>query len=301
MPDQGARQLATDGQERNQQALVKSETDEQRWREDDEDCEVPRDRLAQLVRIIESETIPKLVLAHQTEVALDDPPQEQEPGPAVSPEAVRKLAGLVLSPDQQIALSYVRALRDMGIRREQLFLDLLGPTARYLGSLWDDDLCDFTEVTVGLCRLHQLVREMSPGFMRAGNGRQVRRALLAPTPGEQHTFGLLMVTEFFRREGWDVWGGPSASHNDVLQVVNAEKFSVVGFSVSCDDRLDELTQWIQTIRNHSRNPEIGVLVGGRVFVDNPQLTREVGADATALDGRQAPLEALELPRQLKRH
>jgi len=300
MSERGARHLAGDDQTSNHHPLAKSgETDEDRWREDDDDCEVPRDRLAQLVRIIESQTIPRLVLAHKEEVALDD--QQEQAGPGVDPAAVRELAALILSPDQELALTYVGSLRDKGIRRERLFLDLLGPTARYLGSLWEDDLCDFTEVTVGLCRLHQLVREMSPGFMRTGNGVQVRRALLAPVPGEQHTFGLLMVTEFFRREGWDVWGGPSAGYRDVLQVVNAERFSVVGFSVSCNDRLDELTEWIQTIRNQSRNPEIGVLVGGPVFIDNPELVREVGADATALDGRQAALNALELPRQLKRH
>ena len=300
MSERGARHLAGEDRESGRYPLLKGgETDEDRWREDDDDCEVPRDRLAQLVRIIESETIPRLVLAHQEEVAVED--REAEAGPVVDAESVRELAALVLSPDQQLALTFVHSLRDKGVRRERLFLDLLGPTARYLGSLWEEDLCDFTEVTVGLCRLHQLVREMSPGFMRDGKGAEVRRALLAPVPGEQHTFGLLMVTEFFRREGWDVWGGPSASHSDVLQVVNAEKFTVVGFSVSCDDRLDELTQWIQTIRNHSRNPEIGVLVGGRVFIDNPELVREVGADATALDGRQAPLQATGLPRQLKRH
>lgn len=300
MPERGARHLAEDDQVANHHPLAKSgETDEERWREDDEDCEVPRDRLAQLVRIIESETIPRLVLAYQEEAAPEG--QQDETGAAVDPGAVRELAALVLSPNQDPAMRYVHSLREQGVRRERIFLELLGPTARYLGSLWEEDLCDFTEVTVGLCRLHQLVRELSPGFMRAGEGGEIRRALLAPVPGEQHTFGLLMVTEFFRREGWDVWGGPSASHSDVLQVVNNEKFSVVGFSVSCDDRLDELSQWIQTIRNHSRNPEIGVLVGGRVFIDNPELVREVGADATALDGRQAPLEAMELPRQLKRH
>jgi methanogenic corrinoid protein MtbC1 len=300
MSERGARHVAGDDQDSESYPLTKGgDTDEERWEQDDDDCEVPRDRLAQLVHIIESETIPKLVLAHQEDIAIDGRPDEA--AQAIDPEAVRKLASLVLSPDHELAHTYVRSLREQGVPRERLFLDLLGPTARYLGSLWEEDLCDFTEVTVGLCRLHQLVREMSPGFMRNGNGAEVKRALLAPVPGEQHTFGLLMVTEFFRREGWDVWGGPSASHSDVLQVVNAERFTVVGFSVSCDDRLDELTEWIQTIRNQSRNPEIGVLVGGRVFIDNPELVREVGADATALDGRQAPLEAVELPRQLKRH
>ncbi len=299
MSDWGARRMAGQGQADNDHPLAKSRNDdEERWGQDDGECEVPRDRLAQLVRIIESETIPRLVLAHQEEATVNG---HEEAGPELGSGPVRELAALVLSPDQQLAHEFVQTLRDSGIRRERLFLELLGPTARYLGSLWEEDLCDFTEVTVGLCRLHQLVREMSPGFMRNGGHDEVQRALLAPVPGEQHTFGLLMVSEFFRREGWDVWGGPSASHSDVLQIVNAEKFTVVGFSVSCDDRLDELTQWIRMIREQSRNPQIGVLVGGRVFVDRPELVHEVGADATANDGRQAPVQAQQLPHMRKRH
>lgn len=273
--------------------------DEERWRRESDDCQVPRDRLAQLVHIIESETIPRLVLAHRKAAA--EAERDSDDAPPIDAEAVRHLAGLVLSPDQRPALDYVRGLYAQGVRREALFLDLLAPTAKYLGQLWEQDFCDFTEVTVGLCRLHQVVREMSPGFERSTEDGQVRRALLAPVPGEQHTFGLLMVTEFFRRDGWDVWGGPSARDQDVLQIVGAEWFSVVGFSVSCDDRLEELTRWIEAIRSASRNPGIGVLVGGRVFVDRPELVGQVGADATALDGREAPHRAVRLPSELRRH
>ncbi|MEJ2602582.1 MAG: cobalamin B12-binding domain-containing protein [Gammaproteobacteria bacterium] len=299
MSDWGARRIAGNGQAESDHPLANSRNeDEERWGQDDDECEVPRERLAQLVRIIESETIPRLVLAYQEEATIDGP---EDPGPELGSGPVRELAALVLSPDQELALTFLQTLREQGVRRERLFLELLGPTARYLGSLWEEDLCDFTEVTVGLCRLHQLVREMSPGFLAHGAGDEIQRALLAPVPGEQHTFGLLMVSEFFRREGWDVWGGPSASHSDVLQIVNTEKFSVVGFSISCDDRLDELAVWIRRIREQSRNPEIGVLVGGRVFLDRPALVHEVGADATALDGRQAPVQARQLPQMRKRH
>ena len=34
-----------------------------------------------------------------------------------------------------------------------------------------------------------------------------RRALLVSVPGEQHSFGVTMVAEFFRRAGWDAWTG----------------------------------------------------------------------------------------------
>jgi hypothetical protein len=52
---------------------------------------------------------------------------------------------------------------------------------------------------------------------------------------------------------------------------------------------------IQSIRRASRNRGVGVLVGGRLFIEHPDYVARVGADATAVDGRQA---ILQLPRVL---
>ena len=44
------------------------------------------------------------------------------------------------------------------------------------------------------------MHQLSPAFEGEVEHREHgRRALLVPVPGEQHTFGLLMVVEFFRR------------------------------------------------------------------------------------------------------
>ena len=66
---------------------------------------------------------------------------------------------------------------------------------------------------------------------------------------------------------------------------------MVGFSLACDSRLDALAAMIHEIRRASRNPALGVLVGGRVFAEQPELAVLVGADATATDGQQAVLKA----------
>src|SRR4051812_20409857 len=78
---------------------------------------------------------------------------------------------------------------------------------------------------------------------------------------------------------------------ELVGTVRNHWFAVVGLSVSCDSRLDVLASCIHAIRRASRNRAIGVLVGGAVFVEHPELARRIGADATALDGRQAVLQA----------
>jgi methanogenic corrinoid protein MtbC1 len=117
---------------------------------------------------------------------------------------------------------------------------------------------------------------------------------LLPVPGDQHTFGAVIVAEFFRRAGWDVWDDPGASKEEILRIVRSEWFSVVGLSVSCEQHLEGLGSVIRAIRRASRNPSIGVMVGGLPFIDRPERVALVGADATAADGRQATLQAQNL-------
>jgi len=52
-----------------------------------------------------------------------------------------------------------------------------------------------------------------------------------------------------------------------------------------------LTATICALRRASRNREIGVLVGGPLLIEKPELAEIVGADATAADGPQAVLRA----------
>lgn len=241
--------------------------------------------LAGLVRTIEAHIIPRLLLAHR--------PPAARAGHADAPrlDDVVALASLAMAHEASAALSLVESLRARGTPLEAIYLELLAPAARHLGQLWEADLCSFTEVTLGLCRLQQVLNALTAEL----NGdperpRHGRRALLVPAPGEQHTFGLSMVAEFLRRAGWDVWA-EAASKQELIALVRAEWFAVIGFSVSCDTRLDVLAGAVRAIRRASRNPYLGVMVGGSVFVDHPELVSFVGADATAADARQACLQA----------
>lgn len=247
-----------------------------------------------LLRTIEGEIIPRLVLARRVNgesspasSAADVPGLGWVPGS----ELIAEVAQLVSRDDVGAAAARIGALRQSGLSIETVYLELLAPVARYLGELWEADIVDFTTVTLGCSRLQQLLHELSMSFLReAEQHEHRRRVLLVPVPGEQHTFGLYMVAEFFRRAGWDVWSGCMPTR-ELTELVRKESFSLVGFSLSGDRRLDALASSIRSVRRASCNRGIGVLVGGPVFVGHPELVSLVGADATALDGRQATLQA----------
>ncbi|WP_192499356.1 cobalamin B12-binding domain-containing protein [Skermanella pratensis] len=208
---------------------------------------------------------------------------------------VLELSSLLLKDQFRTASSFVRSVQSRGVPLETVYLDLLAPTARHLGDLWTNDICHFGDVTIGLCRLQQVLRDFSPAFMNEASTRDDgRRALLMSVPGGQHTFGISMVAEFFRRARWDVTTGAPVARDELIRTVRSQWFSVVGLSVSCEIQVELLVSTIRLIRRASRNPAVGILVGGPVFVTHPEMVTLVGADATAMDARQAPIQAENL-------
>ena len=236
-----------------------------------------------LSALIESEIIPRLMVAHPTRPASDDRPG----GARVSEDDIVAFSRLALQVEADDLLGRVEALLDGGISVETLLVDLLGPAARKLGEYWEDDTCDFVDVTMGLWRLQEVVHECvarSPAARAAAGGR---RALFAPMPGEQHGFGTLVIAELFAREGWSVERLGDGTQRDITARVATDWFDLVGLTVSCDCNTGALPSLIAGLRSVSRNPGLRVMVGGRVFVADPAMAEAVGADGTAADARVA--------------
>jgi len=213
---------------------------------------------------------------------------------------VAVLAEQMLSGDIAGAEARVDALRAQGLTLETVYLQLLAPAAMRLRDLWNNDLCGFAEATLALWRIQQLLRHYSGEFRAESAPRETgRRALLAPTPREKHDlsyamFCLVLMSEFFRRDGWDAWIEPEPTSQEFTQVVREQWFDVVEFLVSGDKQLDLLAARIRMIRRESPNRSIGVMVYGQVFIEHPELVLLVGADLTATDARQGALQAERL-------
>ncbi len=251
----------------------------------------PEARFAGLAKTIETEIVPRLMLAHRAELTSHRAVTDGSLEP--SEEDIKAFAAIVVRKDLESARRFVADMQERGTSIEKVFLALMAPTARYLGDLWVEDRLDFASVTLGLSRLQQLLRVLSREFGQAG-GSAERRVLLITYPGEQHTFGLYMVAEFFRRDGWDVWGGPPDSEEAVFDLVAEDWFDVFGISVSLDSNLNQLGDLIQGVRKASRNGAIRTLAGGRALGGNEELAVKHGADGAAVDGRDALHRAQEL-------
>ena len=252
-----------------------------------------------LAETIEVEIIPRLMLAHRTDPDRNGGQSTGAEGRQLDNGVVDELTRRVLLSSES-ARQFVSNLVAHNVKLETIFLDLLAPCARRLGDLWKEDVCDFCQVTLGLGQLQAMLREYgSPCVGHAAPPEDGRRALLTAAPGEQHTFGISMVSEFLTRAGWDVSGSPALAEEDLLRLVRQESFALVGLSLSAERNLEHLHGCIDAIRKHSRDSATTVMVGGPFFVDHPELAEQVGADSTACDAEDATLQAEDLRRSRK--
>ncbi len=243
--------------------------------------------VAVLAQAIQHEIIPRLMLAHRSPFECTLPPDRIPV--TVSAQEVEAFGQLILGQAVEKALECITAMRSQGAPIESIYLDLLAPAARYLGQLWEDDLCDFTDVTLGLGQLQKMLRDLNSEFEKfrnpEPNGLSI---LLVPTPGEQHTFGLAMVAEFFRKTGWEVVGGPYDLEDSPQTLVKSRKFDVVGFSLATLVNVPNLTKCVAEVRALSKNKSVCIMVGGPLFAQNPECQASVGADLMVNDAQEAP-------------
>ncbi len=244
--------------------------------------EMPRMKAA-LEQTIETEIIPRLLLAHRLASA-----PKSAGGPTIAEEDVAEFTHLILEHEIAVAAAYVEVLCGRGLPAENVIMELLAPAARRLGYLWEQDHRDFVDVTIGLSRIQHLVRSLSPAFQGdAVTKPEPRHALLIPTPGEQHTLGVMIVEEFFRRSGWQCTSLADGDQAAIAKKVSKQSFDVVGLSTSCEVFIGNTASAIDTVRKNSKNQRVIVIVGGPLFWQRPELVRQVGADGSADDGTQA--------------
>lgn len=190
--------------------------------------------------------------------------------------------------DRGQPLQLLLAWAEAGVDWEDIYLQGVVPAAQLLGKWWLADRMDFVAVSIASTRLQQTLYDLSPTFLNqshdANNGLS---ALLFCTPGSQHSMGVFMLGEFFRKYGWRVSGVPFLGAEGALRNVQSDWFDVVGLSVSTNRCLETVGGLIRELRAASANPDLKIMVGGPMAANNRGQMYRLGADFIGADARES--------------
>lgn len=237
---------------------------------------------------IEAAIIPRLLQAHRSARDAFDAKPQSRPLEALSYADVEAFCELVVRHPTPSARQYLDRLIEQGMSVEGVITTVLCSAARHLGLLWDGDRLSFIDVTVGLSRIQQLLRSYGPAFhgqaVQKGPGHRI---LLAMVPGDQHTFGLSVVEEYFIRAGWAVENEGASTRQAILDLAHTQWFDAIGFSANSESSEEDIAALIALVRDAALNRHIHVVVGGYRFFDNPERAVALGADFGARDATEA--------------
>jgi methanogenic corrinoid protein MtbC1 len=217
--------------------------------------EVARD---DLLATIHEQVIPRLVLAHFEDPAAAEACPDTRLPPDV--DEVAEFSRIAAAQDLPRALSFIEEMVRQGVSIATILLHLVAPAARKLGDDWLDDLRSFVEVSLGLGTLQEVVHILGPTFAPGVGDRG--SVLLVAAPREQHTLGIHVLGEFIRRAGWSVDVEPVISPELLIRRVAAERFEMVGISVSNEQLLEPLIELVREVKRRSLNREVLVMIGG---------------------------------------
>jgi methanogenic corrinoid protein MtbC1 len=239
-----------------------------------------------VLSLVESQIIPRLLIAKKIRArhlslvsSLHAFPSQKE---------IEKFANLCISQDQKVAQAFVDHCLEKGLSKEDILLGLIAPAARYLGSQWDDDCVDFSQVNLGLVQLHAIVNQFRLAYKEGQCDKgKVKRVLIACAPGSSHMLGMTIVADFFRKKGWQVVVSIPSSASELVQAVSQEWFDVVGLSISMEQQLSTLADLIDQFKSSSLNSRVAVLLGGSVFALRELHAIDFGADDICINTKHA--------------
>ena len=217
------------------------------------------------------------------------------------------LASQLIEADEAAALALVEAAVDRYISLGSLAANLLEPTARCLGDLWQSGDCTEIELSLGLIRLQAMARAFCLQKPRS-TALHPPVVLVAPLPGEGHLLGAALDAEMLWQAGWSPRVDFPSSSSALDSLVASTWIDALDLSLSTsfrrDHRLGQAEKTIASARLASLNPEMVVVVSGRVFSEvanasNSAATgRHIGADGifgSASQAQSAIVQALQRP------
>jgi methanogenic corrinoid protein MtbC1 len=195
--------------------------------------------------------------------------------------AITQLCTALLDDSPEAGIVYVDRLLDCGVSVQSLYDTYIPRAAQQLGEMWSEDTLGFSDVTLGMTRLTEIFRRLSPTFLKTGERfTHSRRALFALTPGETHSLGIAMAADYFQKGGWAVRVELRADADELARIAGSYEFDMVGLSAGSRRAIPRAADTVKALRETIR-PGVPIVLGGPLATLEKTAAEQIGADMAA--------------------
>ncbi len=222
----------------------------------------------------------------------EDLPTFLDEGQPLSPLAHQYLAALRRG-ERHIASRLVLEAVAGGTPVRDIYLHVFAPVQRELGRLWQTNRMSVADEHYCTAATQLVIAQLYPYIF----GAEKKGVTLVATcvAGDLHELGVRMLADFFEMDGWDTFYlGANTPHAGVMAMVAERRADVLAISATIPYHVEAVRDLIQAVRQNPACAGVKLLAGGRPFMRNPELWREVGADGFAVDAQEALIVANQL-------
>lgn len=200
---------------------------------------------------------------------------------------VDQLVNAASGPDPQGLAEAVGLLRKAHVSDVALIADYIPEAARRLGEGWQEDTRSFVDVTLGVARLSDLLRDVA-GDWKGDEAPVTGRpsVLLIVPPAEQHTLGASVLACRMRRLGISVCLRVAPALTELAGLVATRGFCGVMITLANAEKVEGCALLVRSLRALGKG-DLAVAVGGAALGDLPDLLTLTGADLATNDLEEA--------------
>lgn len=196
---------------------------------------------------------------------------------------------LVIEGDRVESIAWIERALDAGHSPAEITDRILTPVQGEFGRLWHLGSMSVADEHVATEISREVLNRLAPPPVKLSDNAP--RMLTLAVAGDQHDFGIRVVTDRFRAAGWHVDAlGANVPPLDLVGRALRINPHAVAISVSLSTLMRPTRRLIQLLRTDSVLRSATVIVGGPPFGRMPNLWRRLGADLCS----NSPSEAVEL-------
>lgn len=155
-----------------------------------------------------------------------------------------------------------------------------------VGELWETGKVSIAEEHMASSISSRILSNIYLDFL--DNLTEKGKIVVTSIANEFHEIGARIVADSLEFEGWDVkYLGSDTPLKDLIELLKAQEPFALGLSVSMSFNLENVIKAVEKIKAVPELKDLKILVGGRVFNDNPGLWEKTGADAWARNSDEA--------------
>ncbi|MFW6252028.1 MAG: cobalamin B12-binding domain-containing protein [Halanaerobium sp.] len=192
----------------------------------------------------------------------------------------------LLNMEREKAVQLIMDLVDQGTAIEDIYLNIFQVVQYEIGRLWQLNQISIAQEHYATSVTQLAMSQLYPKiFSHLKKGKKVLTTCIGD---ELHELGIRMVADLLELNGWDtIHLGSNTPINEIVNLLQKKEIDLLAISATLPDQLADSRNLIKAVRGNKNFAGIKIMAGGRLFMQSDDLWQKIGADAFAVDAKEA--------------